>query len=82
MGHVNNAVYADWVEEAVARAGDTDAVTALPRLMRLEYAAAADLGARLTSESWPAEAGWSVRLRDRTRQDLLRARIEPGRKTL
>ena len=82
MGHVNNAVYADWVEEAVARAGDTRAVTALPRLMRLEYAAAADLGARLTVESWHAGDGWSVRLRDRTGQDLLRARIEPGRKTI
>lgn len=76
MAHVNNAVYADWLEEAVIAAGAIDAIRALPRLMRLEYAAPADLGARLTAETWEADDGWSARVRDEAGQELLRARLE------
>ena len=48
MDHVNNAVYADWLDEAVIAAGDRAATRAIPRLARLEYAApaAARLGGR------------------------------------
>ena len=45
MDHVNNAVYADWLDEAVQGAGGTVAVRAVPRLARLEYARAAAPGA-------------------------------------
>ena len=38
MDHVNNAVYADWLDEAVLAAGGEAAVRAVPRLARLEYA--------------------------------------------
>jgi acyl-CoA thioesterase FadM len=78
MAHVNNAVYADWLEEAVIGAGDPGAIRRMPRLARLEYAAAADGGAVLTADAWPASDGWSLRVRDRAGQDLLRARLEPG----
>jgi acyl-ACP thioesterase len=78
MAHVNNAVYADWLEEAVIDAGDEAATRAVPRLMRLEYAAAADPGAQLTADTWPIEDGWSFRLRDDSGAELLRARLEPG----
>ena len=76
LAHVNNAVYADWLEEAVLGAGDPDATRRLPRLVRLEYAAAADAAAVLTADAWPVSAGWSVRVRDAAGQDLLRARLE------
>ena len=79
MAHVNNAVYADWLEEAVIAAGAVEATRALPRLVRLEYAAPADLGARLTAETWEAGDGWSARVCDAGGQELLRARIEVAR---
>lgn len=79
MAHVNNAVYADWLEEAVIAAGDDRATRTIPRLARLEYAASAEPGARLTAGAWSTVGGWSYRLRDGTGQELLRARLEaPG----
>jgi medium-chain acyl-[acyl-carrier-protein] hydrolase len=79
MAHVNNAVYADWLEEAVIGAGGHEAVRQVPRLARLEYAAAADAGAVLAADLWPASGGWSFRVRDDVGQDLLRARLQPKR---
>lgn len=78
MAHVNNAVYADWLEEAVIAAGGAPATRALPRVVRLEYAAPGDPGASLTAATWEVSDGWSFRVRDRAGQDLLRARLEPG----
>ena len=78
MDHVNNAVYADWLDEAVIGAGDPDTTRAIPRLIRLEYAAAADPGAQLRADLWPQHEGWSYRLRDEAGQELLRARLERG----
>ena len=78
MDHVNNAVYADWLDEAVIGAGDPGTTRAIPRLMRLEYAAAADPGAQLRADLWPEQDGWSYRLRDRAGDELLRARLERG----
>ena len=48
MDHVNNAVYADWLDEAVLAAGGTRRVRAVPRLVRLEYARAAEPAAHLS----------------------------------
>ena len=79
MNHVNNAVYADWLDEAVIAAGDAPATRALPRLSRLEYAAPADAGSHVFADLWPARHGWSFRVRDDADRDLLRARLEPRR---
>jgi acyl-ACP thioesterase len=79
MDHVNNAVYADWVDEQVIAAGGLADVRAIPRLVRLEYARAAEAGASVEAVTWRGEGGWSCRIRDGVGTELLRARLEPSR---
>jgi acyl-ACP thioesterase len=80
LDHVNNAVYADWVEEAVlVDPAGRAAIGALPRRLRLEYALAAGPGDRVAATCWADEAGWSCRIvRSADGLDLVRARLEPG----
>ena len=85
MGHVNNAVYLDWLEEAILWAAPGVATATLattPRRYRLEYAAAADPGARLEDAAWQdAEVGWSYRLSGSGGKDLFRACVDlPGQR--
>ncbi|MEO8436885.1 MAG: acyl-ACP thioesterase domain-containing protein [Chloroflexota bacterium] len=77
MDHVNNAVYADWLDESVAVAGGAAAIRAVPRLVRLDYARAAEPSAALIAEAWPAGSDWCCRVTDAQGADLLRARLEP-----
>jgi acyl-CoA thioesterase FadM len=77
MDHVNNAVYADWLDEQVIAAGDPDAVRLIPRVIRLEYARAAEAGATVAADVWRDDHGWSCRIADHGGTDLLRARLEP-----
>ena len=61
MDHVNNAVYADWLDEAVIAAGRPEpACRAIPRLARLEYARAAAPGATVGRRVWPDGDGLVV----------------------
>jgi acyl-ACP thioesterase len=76
MAHVNNAVYADWLDEAITSAGHPDATRAIPRVMRLEYAAAADAGSKLASVLWKDGEDWSFRLLAPGGAEVLRARLE------
>ena len=77
MDHVNNAVYVDWLEEAILGDGGAAAVRRTPRLARLEYARSAEPAATLSATVWPDEGGgWSYRLTGGTGNDLLRARLE------
>jgi acyl-CoA thioesterase FadM len=78
MDHVNNAVYADWLDEAVIGSGDARAIGAVPRLARLEYLAPADAGSVVSADVWPDRGGWSFCVRDDAGHDLLHARLEPG----
>ena len=77
LDHVNNGVYADWLDEAVLLAGGEAAVRAIPRLVRLDYARAAEPMASLIADAWPDDDGWSCRVVDTAGADLLRARLEP-----
>ena len=79
MDHVNNAVYADWLEERVMAAGGRAAVRSIPRVARLDYARAAEAGATVEATTWRDRAGpWSCRIADADGGDLLRARLEAG----
>lgn len=85
MDHVNNAVYADWLEEQVIAAGGLAAVRAIPRLARLEYARAAERDATVVSTAWrdgqgddAGDGGWSCRIDAEDGTSLLRARLEPS----
>jgi acyl-CoA thioesterase FadM len=75
MDHANNAVYADWLDEAVIAAGGIDATRAVPRLARLEYAQSAERGATVEAIAWPVDDGWSSRV-TAGGNELLRARLE------
>lgn len=80
MDHVNNAVYADWLDEQVLAAGGLTDVRTLPRLVRLEYARAAEAGSTVEALTWrDGDGGWSCRISDAAGTELVRARLQPGR---
>jgi acyl-ACP thioesterase len=79
MDHVNNAVYADWVEEQVMAVDGAADVRAIPRGLRLEYARAAAAGSTVSVATWrEADASWVSRIADADGNDVLRARFRPG----
>ena len=59
LGHVNNAVYLDWLGEGIRDAGGDDE----PRRFRLEYPAAAEPDAGLERVTWPHDGGWAHHVR-------------------
>lgn len=79
MGHVNNAAYLDYLEEALLAAGEAGAaaIAATPRRIRLEYLLPAAPGAALTGEAWPNGdgGGWAWRLLEEEGRELARARL-------
>ena len=76
MDHVNNAVYADWLDEAVLAAGGASATRAVPRLVQLDYARAAEPAATLAADVCLDGGTWVCRVADANGSDLLRARLE------
>ncbi len=77
MGHVNNAVYLDWIEEVLLASGRNEAVIALPRLLRLEYRASAEPGDAVVAIAWADEAAWHVRISRADGAELVRATGSP-----
>ena len=79
MGHVNNAVYLDWIEESIAVAGGAEAVIATPRRVEIEYAASAEPGGRVAGAAWrDSEGAWWVRISGvADGLDRIRARVAP-----
>ena len=75
MGHANNGVYLDWLDEAVTTAGGADDVRASARRYRVEYLRPAGPGVALRSVAWRDEPGWAWRLADGA-GDLARGRLD------
>lgn len=87
FGHVNNAVYVDWLDEAAdacdARAADGAAPSLrVPRRYRLEYLLATPPAAGLVASAWWEGGGISYALHDSSRRLHLRARLEPDEAAL
>jgi len=84
MGHVNNAAYLDYLEEALLAGPDSARlVAALPRRLRIEYLASAAAGDELTGALWQrdegdGEQGWAWQLEADASRTLARARIRAG----
>ena len=83
MGHVNNAAYLDYLEEALFAAGPAgeDLTHGIPRRIRLEYLAPASPGTTLTGAVWAIAAsrgsgpGWAWRLADDAGRELARGGV-------
>jgi len=78
LDHVNNAVYVDWLEEALEAAGWREAPSALPRSYRLEYLASAARGDAVEIELFGDVARWSATIRRRDDSELVRAQGSSG----
>lgn len=83
LGHVNNAAYLDYLEEAMLDAGraQAGAVAALPRTVCIEYLLQAVPGTLVTGSTWRDEAagdraGWAWRLTDDDGADLARGTLD------
>ncbi len=79
MGHANNAVYFDLLDDAVVRAGGAAAVHAYPRTYDLQYNAAAPAGAELSDLAWRDQGAWRYRLEKPDGSLLLHGGVADGR---
>ena len=73
LDHVNNAVYVDWLDEALEAAGFRAAAGDGAQTWRLEYLASAGRGDEITVELHGDAAAWTARIRRRDGPELLRA---------
>jgi acyl-CoA thioesterase FadM len=73
LDHVNNAVYVDWLEEALEAAGWVEAIEALPRTWRLEYLASAARRDSVVIALHGDVAAWTATIRRSDGLELVRA---------
>jgi acyl-ACP thioesterase len=77
MDHVNNGVYLDRLEDAIAGVpGGGEALDRVPRGVRLEYVAPAGAGDVLESAAWPHAGGWACVLTTASGAETLRGWLE------
>lgn len=75
LGHVNNAVYVDWIDETLLALGFGAELQATPRHYRLEYLAATPPETRLTAQAWRADEAIHCRIVGPGGADHLRATL-------
>ena len=73
IDHVNNAVYVDWLEEALEAAGWCSPGIALPRSTRLEYLASAERGDAVVVDLHGGPQRWAAVIRLAEGSPLVRA---------
>jgi len=75
LDHVNNSVYVDYLEEALAAAGADDLLVAAPRRYEVDFASSAGPGDVLVGRAWPHEGGWAYRLSRDDGTEIFRAKV-------
>jgi acyl-CoA thioesterase FadM len=77
LGHVNNAVYVDWLDESLESAGGGVAAR-LPRSVSVEYLASAEKGDDVAIELHGTPEAWAAVIRRGDGLELVRASGEGG----
>ena len=77
LDHVNNAVYVDWLDEALESAGWPTPAGLDGATLRLEYLASAERGNEVVVDLHGAPGWWSARIRRGDGLDLVRASCAP-----
>ena len=77
MAHVNNSVYLDFLEEALAAAGHGELLTALPRRYEIDFVTSAERNDPLVGCTWPLDGGWGYRLTRDDGTEVFRGRVAP-----
>jgi acyl-CoA thioesterase FadM len=75
VGHVNNPVYLELLDDAVIRAGGAPAVGTHPRTYDLQYAASARAGDQLRDLAWSDGVVWHYRLEQSNGALLVHGRL-------
>jgi acyl-CoA thioesterase FadM len=79
IGHVNNSVYIDYLEEALEAAGQRAVLTATPRTYEIDFVASAERDNLLVGCAWPLDGAWAYRLSRDDGTEVFRARVtRPG----
>jgi acyl-CoA thioesterase FadM len=78
VGHVNNPVYLDLLDDAVIRSGGGSAVGTHPRTYDLQYRASARAGDPLQDLAWTDGTAWHYRLERPDGDLLLHGRLVEG----
>ena len=79
LDHVNNSVYVDYLEEALAAAGADELLVTIPRRYEVDFMASAERDDILVGRAWPHEGGWAYRLSRDDGTEIFRARVAPLR---
>jgi acyl-CoA thioesterase FadM len=75
LGHVNNSVYIDYLEETLEATGQGPLLLKTPRHYEIDFVAAAERDNLLTGRTWQVEDGWAYRLSRDDGSEVFRARV-------
>lgn len=78
LDHVNNSVYVDYLEAAIAAAGGSESLSRTPRRYEIDFAAAAARDEELVGRAWEDDGAWLYSLRRPDGTELFRGRLTPS----
>jgi acyl-ACP thioesterase len=78
VNHVNHTVYADLLDDAVARAGGAEAIRAHPRTYDLQYKTGIRPGDEIREAAWRADGVWCYRIERGDGHLVMHGRLREG----